>query len=474
MLRLNRRTLLPGLAGISAAVGGLFSKFGSSGSGDGLIAAAHAEGALGVRAKQGKLAHISGSAAPVTQMAEWSETGARNSITASKAAIDKAPATASRYDSKSYNFPCGGVRVLTFKKGSPVFHQVTFETSIYVLEGSATVKPLYGLAGKPVKISAGDALYLPTGVISETKAASDVVLVLFVVANPKPGAKQSIVTSKQAKANEIAQWQDGGKELSARTPEELRAAPKNASRYVTKRYEFDGNSFRVATLKKGTRTNNVAPTRSDVLMYVAKGSARRTEGAETFQISAGDAFRERKGSAGSWEASDDLVLIATDAPPNFTEEGTGWTNTLAKAATTGSTLFEFGIDHNQRSTVGVISVPMQTVSNLEQISAKQDATFFRIGYRQFLPHSRTAPDYASAAGPTEMHVGGDPHFVARMAGSTENTLQDGSVFRQSAGDFVFCRPGSLHHSNQVGFVPGLVINMYTPGTEATTAPMVVK
>ena len=310
--------------------------------------------------------------------------------------------------------------------------------------------------------------------ISETKAASDVVLVLFVVANPKPGAKQTIVTSKQAKASEIAQWQDGGKDLSARTPEELRAAPKNASRYVTKRYEFDGNSFRVATLKKGTRTNNVAPTRSDVLMYVAKGSARRTEGAETFQISAGDAFRERKGSAGSWEALDDLVLIATDAPPNFTEEGTGWTNTLAKAATTGSTLFEFGIDHNQRSTVGVIKVPMQTVSNLEQISAKQDATFFRIGYRQFLPHTRTSPDYVSAAGPTEMHVGGDPHFVARMAGSTENTLQDGSVFRQSAGDFVFCRPGSLHHSNQVGFTPGLVINLYTPGTEATTDPLVVK
>ncbi len=474
---LNRRSLFPGFAGLTAAVGGLFTKFGKSDDGFQLVAQAHAEGAPGVRAKQGNLAHISGAKVPAQQMAEWAAGGAGrgpNAMAVTANGMRRAPAEASRYEAKVHNYPCGQVTVLTFKKGAPVHHQIAFETSIYVLQGSTTLIPLRGLAGKPIKINAGDGLYLPSGILTDAKAASDLVVVLFTVANPKPGAKQSIVTAKQAKDSEIAQWIVDGKEFSARTPAEIKAAPKNASRYITKLYEFDGNSFRVATLKKGTRTNMVAPTRSDVLMYVAKGSAVRKEAGESFQISAGDTFRERMNKPGSWEALEDLLLIATDAPPNTLPEGTGWTNTVAKAASTGTTLYEMSIDHNNRSTIGVVNVPTQTVSPLEAVSAKQDAVGFRIGYRPFLPYTRTDANYASDNGPTWMGVGGPPHFVARMVGTTENTMQDGAVFRQSAGEFFYCRPASLHNSNQNGVTPGVVMNVMLPGTEDSTGPLVVK
>ena len=67
-----------------------------------------------------------------------------------------------------------------------------------------------------------------------------------------------------------------------------------------------------------------------------------------------------------------------------------------------------------------------------------------------------------------MHTGGSPHFVARMVGSTENTMQDGAAFRQIAGDFVYVRPGSLHHSSRFGFTPGMVLNLFMPGTVEDT------
>src|SRR5690606_33823743 len=143
-------------------------------------------------------------------------------------------------------------------------------------------------------------------------------------------------------------------------------------------------------------------------------------------------------------------------------------------ANQGTKLFEMGIDHNNRSSVGLIDVPMQRVSEFESISAKQPAIHWRIGFRPFRPRSRTHHEYESAQGPFEMHVGGPPHFVARMVGGTENTMQDGAVFRQIAGDFVYVRPGSLHHSNQVGYTPGLNLNLLMPGTVDDTGPLVVK
>ena len=474
---LTRRALLPAFTGLTAAAGAIFSGFGKSASEGGFISEARAEGSGGVRANQGNLAHIKGASAPAQRMAEWADAGpgrGPNSVAASSGSFSRAPANASRYEAKLFNFPCGALRVLTFGKGSPVHHQITFETEIFVLQGSATLIPLRGLSGKPTKVSAGDALFLPSGILTDPQAHEDFVILQAIVGNPLPGAKQSIVTAKQAQHSEQVQWRQDGKAYSATTPEEIKAAPANASRYGIERYVFDGNSFRVATLKKGTRTNMVAPSRSDVLMYVVKGRGRRTEDNEIFDLVAGDAFRERMGKPGSWEALDDLILVATDAPVNVGAPGSGWTAAVAAASREGTTLYEMGIDHNNRSTVGVITLPMQRISDLESISAKQDAVEFRIGYRTFFPRTRTHPDYQSDSGPFSLGVGGSPHFVARMVGGTENTMQDGSVFRQTAGEFVYVRPGSLHHSNQVGFVPGVVMNVVLPGTEDDTHPLVVK
>ena len=56
-------------------------------------------------------------------------------IAGNKAAFEKAPPEAARAEAKLYDFPSGSLRTLTFKKGGPVMHQITFETEIYVLSG---------------------------------------------------------------------------------------------------------------------------------------------------------------------------------------------------------------------------------------------------------------------------------------------------------------------------------------------------
>ncbi|NBW89590.1 MAG: hypothetical protein EBR51_06715, partial [Gammaproteobacteria bacterium] len=78
---------------------------------------------------------------PVVPMAEWEivqkgaaeQTGARVLIAAGAAELGRAPAGASRYDSQTFRFPSGDMRVLSFRKASGgVLHQITTETQIYV------------------------------------------------------------------------------------------------------------------------------------------------------------------------------------------------------------------------------------------------------------------------------------------------------------------------------------------------------
>lgn len=137
-------------------------------------------------------------------------------------------------------------------------------------------------------------------------------------------------------------------------------------------------------------------------------------------------------------------------------------------------LFDMSLDENGRSTVGFIEVPMQKISETEFMSAKQDAIEWRIGFRNVYGHQRTSPDYVAAGGPFEMHVGGPPHFIGWMAGNNENTMQDGSVFRLAAGDFLYVRPGALHHSTQLSQVPPVVFNLLLPGTDEDIGPLVIK
>jgi uncharacterized cupin superfamily protein len=176
--------------------------------------------------------------------------------------------------------------------------------------------PLPGLPGKPVKISAGDALFLPSGNITNPKTSEDFVLLQFMVQHTVHGAKSAIVTAKQAAVSNSANWQVDGKEFSAAKPEEMKKVPKNAVHISVKRYVFEGNSIRVATQKGSGRSNVFNNSRGDVLLYIAKGKIRRKEGDQMLELVAGDAVREKKGNSGYWEILEESIFIATDAPMN--------------------------------------------------------------------------------------------------------------------------------------------------------------
>lgn len=287
-----------------------------------LISPAHAQASPGVQRGQGDLVHIKGDAVEALPMAEW-EAAASGAEAAgsplrylSGAEVAKAPPQASHYTVKTYDFPAGTLRVLTFKKGVPLLHQISFETEIFVLQGSATLTPLFGLPGKAQKVGAGDALFLPSGMLRNPKCAEDTILVTAVVGNTAKAPKASIVRAKDATESHNVEWQEAGKDVRATTPAEIKKAPPGAARFSTKRYVFDGNSMRLATLKKGGRTSTATTGRSDVLIYIVKGRMGRTEGSQSFEVVAGDAVREKLGNPGHWELLEDSVFLATDSPLN--------------------------------------------------------------------------------------------------------------------------------------------------------------
>ena len=61
-----------------------------------------------------------------------------------------------------------------------------------------------------------------------------------------------------------------------------------------------------------------------------------------------------------------------------------------------------------------------------------------------------------------------------MTGMNENTMQDGSVFRLSAGDFLYVRPGALHHSNPLSNTTPIVFNLIMAGADTETGPFKFK
>jgi uncharacterized cupin superfamily protein len=317
----DRRTALLRLAGLAAApvaLPMLASVLGADG--PPLISAAQAAANPGALAMQGDLVHISAAEARTSMAAEWftgdvDNTGGPFRTAASKDAFAKAPAEAARYEAKLYNFPTGSLRTLTFKKGGPIQHLITFETEIFVLAGSATLTPIPGHPGKPITVSAGDALFLPSGYLNSPKASDDFVVLLAYVGRTVREAKKSIITAKQAVVSEIAQWNGEGGPMQATKSDEIRKAPKDAHRLTVRRYAGDGNTIFGLTLRGG-RGNTTTRTGSDHLVYVVKGRVRRKEGDQTFELAAGDCTREKVGNAGYWEPLEETVCVATEAPFN--------------------------------------------------------------------------------------------------------------------------------------------------------------
>lgn len=244
----------------------------------------------------------------VEQIAEWEDGGAIR-IVLGKGAED-APKNASHYEQRTFAWPTGEMRVLHFRKGrGPVLHQVTYETEMYVLEGTAEV----GVNGKPVKVGPGDAVFMPSGALRNPKPSGDVVVLLWNVGTTAKDPKAKVIRGKDLKSASTASWVENGKSMNARTPEEIKKAPATAARWSTKRYEFDGNSIRVATFAKSGRSSDGTST-SDALIYIAKGKLGRQEGAEKGVLQAGDGLREATGLTGYWEGLEDSVFIASSAP----------------------------------------------------------------------------------------------------------------------------------------------------------------
>ncbi len=315
----NRRSALRRVFGVGAAAFALplIDRAGLP-----LINEAAAQGGFtGAGKDQSDLLFIKSSEVPSIPMAEWDDEKAAtgpNRIAEGKANVDTAPANASRYEARTFAYPTGTIRVLTWKKGAPVNHQITFETEIFVVSGSVTVNPIRGLPGKPTKLSTGDAMFMPTGTIVNPKPTEETVLLTFLVNTAGPNPKGTIMRAKEAKVGPLRlEWLENGKEMgaSAEKPDEMKKAPKDAIRLVTTRYQFDGNSIRYASLKKGAgHTSTYDNKRVDVLIYIAKGRLRRKEGDQTVELVAGDTTREKLGNAGWWEAVEDSVFISTDAP----------------------------------------------------------------------------------------------------------------------------------------------------------------
>ncbi len=264
------------------------------------------------------LIFIPAKSAPVIPMAEWDfvqkvvgeQTGSRVLIGEGEAGVARAPAGASKYTAKAYKFPTGAARVLTFRKSDgPVIHQITFESELFMLQGSAEVTVL----GKTVKLNKGDAVFMPSGNLRNMKPREDTVVLQFFVGSTAEKPRAGVVYAKDLPETTLAQWESDGKWNTVRTPEEVRKAPKEAAVYSVKRYVFDGNSIRHARLRKGGRTAP-ATYNVDVIIYVSKGRMIRYEGDQVFEVVAGDVLREVKGATGYWELLEDSEFISTDAP----------------------------------------------------------------------------------------------------------------------------------------------------------------
>lgn len=245
---------------------------------------------------------IPGESLKEVAMAEWEveqtgaaeQTGARILIAAGEDELKAAPAKSSRYSSKRYNFPSGNIRVLTFTKAQGgVLHQITTETTLVVVKGSAEV----GVAGVQTKLGVGDVVNYPSGVLRSQKgAAEDTTVLLYTVGSTEQVPKAKVVRAKETKEAGPTKKPD----------------PGFFSGYV-QRFVLDGNSVRHVRNEGPGRSPNAVP-RQDVLIYVTSGRGKLTVGDETKEVSAGDAIREEGAKSTHWEVDKFVTFFATDAP----------------------------------------------------------------------------------------------------------------------------------------------------------------
>jgi quercetin dioxygenase-like cupin family protein len=244
----------------------------------------------------------SGQSVPVVPMAEWEivqtgqgeQTGARVLIAAGNEELKRVPANASRYDSQTFTFPSGEIRVLKFRKATGgVLHQITSETQIYVAQGSASVD----VAGVRTELATGDVVNLPSGVLrSLPNRAEDTTIIAYTIKSTGPNPKASVIRSKD---NPPAVIESGEK------------AGESGAKVSVQRYVYDGNSIRIARLS-GPGKNAPSTPRADALIYLISGRMNLHLGNEVFEVRAGDALREPAGIPVYWDILEPSSFIATN------------------------------------------------------------------------------------------------------------------------------------------------------------------
>lgn len=255
---------------------------------------------------------IAGADVKSVTFAEWEVTGPRGTTVPILfgAALDKAPKNASFYDQKTYEFPTGQIRVMTFRKDKGgVTHQITAENAMYVMKGSVTIE----VGGKPVELKEGDAVGYPSGIV---RGKGDATLVVWTVTGTalNEASKTTVVHKKDAKIGKSAEWDEGGKRVRANTPEALKKAPKDAIRLQVDRYEIPGNSIRVAHNYKGGPTSDAGGP-IDALILITSGHLTYFEDGKPFDAYPGDAIREAGGHKNHWIRHEDSSFLAISTQP---------------------------------------------------------------------------------------------------------------------------------------------------------------
>ncbi len=256
--------------------------------------------------------HISGKDVKPVTFAEWELKNDRGTTVPILwgDALSKAPANASRYEQKTFEFPTGQIRVMEFKKDrGGVLHMITAENAMYVLKGSVTID----VGGKPVEIKEGDAVGYPSGIM---RGKGDATVVVWTVTGTvlNEAAKTTVVRKKDAKIGKSAEWEEGGKRVRANTPEGLKKMPKDAIRLQVDRFEIPGNSIRLAhNYKGGPTSGGRGPI--DALILVTSGHLTYFEDGKPYDAWPGDAIRESAGHENKWNRIEDSSFLAISTQP---------------------------------------------------------------------------------------------------------------------------------------------------------------
>ncbi|MFO1426261.1 MAG: hypothetical protein U1F11_04680 [Steroidobacteraceae bacterium] len=368
---------------------------------------------------------------PVVPMAEWQvqqvgaaeQTGARILFAAGAEVVARAPAGAARYDSRTFRFDNGEIRVLTFRQASGgVLHQVTTETQLYVIKGSATV----GVGGATVPVHAGDAVNLPSGVIRSIAGQVEDTTLLLHTLRTAPGSKAVVLRAADTPAAPLT------------------AGPKAGTENVkvaVQRFAFGDNSIRVAHLV-GLGTGTVTPP-VDALIYLG------------FQRPHAD--HHRRGAA---HRAGRRRTVRSGGPRDALGRARGILVRRHQRSEGGTMKIKFfDVDANGRLAFGnTVDIPFREVTPLHAETEAQDGAYRGISLNQ--------PGEPIGGGPDEMHLTNQPRIVWVMSGHLDSRLQSGEVRRTATGEATCLRGLALHHSSFANSrEPVITLSLTFPGTD---------